>query len=229
MESPTKIHPQAVVIPLLSIISIIIVIVPLILHAQNRNFPAASILCWFILLNIFNIINAFIWPNDDVESWWDGAGLCDIEAKIMIASYVAVPGSLLCVFRSLARVLDTRCAILVPSKAQRWRNRSMSILFCVVVPVVAMADHIVYQKSRYMIFSISGCINDFDESPMSFALSFIWPPVICVIASYYCGKSSFYPRLNFIVNMTCPRSRSLPSQKISQPIHPGPPRLQQQL
>lgn len=201
MESPTKIYPEAVVIPLLSIISIIVVVVPLTLHAKNKNVPASCILCWFILLNIFNIINAFIWPNDHVESWWDGAGLCDIEAKIMIASYVAVPGSLLCVFRNLARVLDTRCATLVPSRAQRWRNRSMSVLFCVVVPVISMADHIVYQKSRYIIFSISGCVNDFDESPMSFALAFIWPPVICVIASYYCGKCSVCLRLKSIINM----------------------------
>lgn len=187
MESTTKFYPEAVVLPLLSILSIIIVIVPLMLHAKNNNLPASLILCWFILLNTFNIVNAFLWPNDDVDSWWDGAGLCDIESKVMIASYVAVPGALLCVFRSLARVLDTSCAAIVPSKSQRWRNRGMEILFCVVVPVVAMADHVVYQKSRYMIFSISGCVNDFDESPMSFALSFIWPPVLCLIASYYCG------------------------------------------
>lgn len=187
MESSTRVYPEAVVLPLLSILSIIIVIVPLTLHAKNNNRPASLILCWFILLNAFNVINAFLWPNDDIESWYDGAGLCDIESKVMIASYVAVPGALLCVFRSLARVLDTSCAAIVPSKSQRWRNRGMETLFCVVVPVVAMADHIVYQKSRYMIFSISGCVNDFDESPMSFALSFIWPPVLCLIASYYCG------------------------------------------
>lgn len=186
-------YPQAVALPFLSIIATLVLITPLVLHAKNRNFPAASILVWFILLNLFNIFNSFIWPNDDIESYWDGVGLCDIEAKVMIASYVAVPGGLLCVFRSLAAVLDTRCAMLVPTKIQRWKTRGMEILFCVFVPVASMLTHIVYQRSRYMIYGITGCINDFDQSIMSLVLSFIWPPIICVIASYYCGMTATFP------------------------------------
>ena len=189
MDDTKKLYPQAVAIPLLSIIAICITIMPMVLHAKNKNFPAWCILFWFILLNLFNIINAFIWPTDDIDSWWDGVGLCDIEVKVMIASYVAVPGGLVCVFRSLARVLDTRCASLVPTKKQRWWDRGMEMLFCVFVPAASMVTHIVYQKSRYMIYAVSGCINNFDDSAMSLALAFIWPPVICLIACYYCGMS----------------------------------------
>jgi pheromone a factor receptor len=138
-------------------------------------------------LNLFNVVNALIWPNDDIDSWWSGVGLCDLEVKIMIASYVAVPGNLLCIFRNLASVLDTRRATLVPSKQQRWRNHFIDILFCIVVPVMAMITHIIYQKSRYVLWGISGCVNSFDESWVSFVLSFMWPPIICFIAGYYCG------------------------------------------
>lgn len=211
-------YPQAVALPFLSIIAILVLITPLVLHAKNNNFPAASILVWFILLNLFNIFNSFIWPNDDIESYWNGVGLCDIEAKVMIASYVAVPGGLLCVFRSLAAVLDTRCAMLVPTKKQRWKSRGMEILFCVFVPIASMLTHMVYQRSRYMIYGITGCINDFDQSVMSLVLSFIWPPIICLIASYYCGELLVLPIYpNFPANM--PSSyRPLPSPKISKPI-----------
>ncbi|OJJ41543.1 hypothetical protein ASPWEDRAFT_147264 [Aspergillus wentii DTO 134E9] len=185
---PTKQHyPLAVAVPFLAILSILISITPLVLHVKNRNFPSAYLVCWFMMLNIFNATNAFIWPTDDVDSWWDGVGLCDIEVKLMIASYIAVPGALVCIFRSLAYVLDTRRAMLVPSKSQRWRGRLMDFLFCVFVPSIAMITHIVYQKSRYYIFAISGCVNNFDESWVSLVLSFIWPPVICLIAAYYCG------------------------------------------
>ncbi|KAJ6034838.1 uncharacterized protein N7446_009593 [Penicillium canescens] len=183
---PTKRHPLAVGLPILSFFSITLGIPPLLLHAKNRNFPATSLVSWSILLNLFNIINALTWPNDDVDSWWDGAGLCDIELKFMVAGYVGVPGSLMCIFRSLAIVLDTDRATLVPSKGQRWRNRFMDMLFCVVVPVIAMITHIVWQKSRYLLYSISGCVNDFDESWVSLVLAFIWPPVICLAAAYYC-------------------------------------------
>ncbi|KAG0156000.1 hypothetical protein PDIDSM_3176 [Penicillium digitatum] len=179
-------HPQAVVLPILSSVSIALAIPALILHGKNRNFPASSLICWSILLNLFNIINSLIWPTDDVASWWDGAGLCDIEVKFMAAGYLGVPGSLACIFRSLAIVLDTDRATLVPSKGQRWRNRFMEILFCIAVPVIAMITQIIWQKSRYFLFSISGCVNNFDESWVSLVFAWIWPPIICLIAAYYC-------------------------------------------
>ncbi|KAE8396284.1 pheromone A receptor-domain-containing protein [Aspergillus alliaceus] len=185
--STTPPYAQAVIIPSLSILSILLSIPPMILHSKNRNLPAISLICWFLCLNLFNIINAFIWPNDNMDSWWSGVGLCDVEVKVMIASYVAVPGNLLCIFRSLAIVMDTRRAMLVPSKQQRRWNFGMNILFCVVVPVLAMTTNIVYQANRYILVSISGCVNSFDESWMSLMLAWIWPLVICLIAGYYCS------------------------------------------
>ncbi|CAG8422070.1 unnamed protein product [Penicillium salamii] len=179
-------YPVAVVVPTLSFLSIAVGIPPLILLAKNRNYPAANLISWSIILNLFNIINALCWPNDDVDSWWDGSGLCDIEVKVMVAGYIGVPGALLCIFRSLAIVLGTDRATLIPSRSQRWRNRFMDIVFCVVAPLIAMATHIVYQKSRYYVFSISGCVNNYDESWVSLVLAYIWPPIICVIAAYYC-------------------------------------------
>ncbi|KAJ5223439.1 hypothetical protein N7468_007981 [Penicillium chermesinum] len=184
--SDTKVYPLAVILPLLSIMSSILAIPPLILNAKNRNFPAAVLIFWCLILNWFNILNAFLWPSDDVNSWWDGTGLCDIEVKIMAAGYVAVPGALLCIFRSLANVLDTSNAFLVPSRAQRWRNRFTEVLFCAIVPVLAMVAHIFWQKDRYMLFAISGCVNNFDESWISLVLEWIWPPMVCFIAAYYC-------------------------------------------
>jgi pheromone a factor receptor len=184
-----KRHPMAIGLPALSFLSITVGIPPLVLLVKNRNYPAASLISWSILLNVFNIVNALCWPTDDVESWWDGAGLCDIEVKFMVAGYVGVPGSLLCIFRSLAIVLDTDRATLVPSRGQRWRKRFVEILFCIVVPLMAMITHIIYQKSRYYLYSISGCVNNYDESWVSLILAYIWPPIICVIAAYYCCKS----------------------------------------
>lgn len=177
---------MAVIVPILSILSILVAIPPLILLAKNRNFPASNLIFWSLILNLFNIVNALCWPTDDVDSWWDGKGLCDIEVKIMVAGYVGVPGSLVCIFRSLAIVMDTDRATLVPSRGQRWRNRFMDTLFCFVAPLIAMITHFIYQKSRYYLYSISGCVNNYDESWVSLVLAYIWPPVLCIIATYYC-------------------------------------------
>lgn len=181
---------ESVVMQTLSALSILASVPPLALHWKNRNFPAATLVGWYILLNLFNIINAFIWPTDDVDNWWDGVGLCDIQVKLLVASYVAVPGCLVCIFRGLACVLDTSRATLVPSKRQRWRNRVVESMFCVVIPMIAALLHMVYQGNRYFIFAISGCVSGLDESWVSLALGYIWPFIICLFASYYCGESS---------------------------------------
>lgn len=189
-SSEFPLYPQAVIVPLLAFFSIFVSIAPLVLHWKNRNLPACCLIGWFLILNLFNITNAIIWPTDESTTWWNGVGLCDIEVKIMIASYVAVPGDIMCIFRGLACVLDTRRATLVPTRQQRWRNQFMELLFCVAVPIIAMITQVSYQANRYMIFAISGCVNSFDESWVSVLLGFIWPPIICFIAAYYCGKSS---------------------------------------
>ncbi|KAJ5148638.1 hypothetical protein N7448_000216 [Penicillium atrosanguineum] len=179
-------YPLAVALPILSFLSIALSISPLILHAKNRNLPATALICWCTVLNVFNIINALLWPNDNIDAWWDGKGLCDIELKIMVASYVAIPGCLVGMFRGLAMVMDTSRATWTPSKTLRRRNRAINLLFCVIAPIIAMITHIVWQKSRFLLYSISGCVNNFDESWVSFMLAFIWPPILCLIACYYC-------------------------------------------
>ncbi|KAL4792369.1 a-pheromone receptor PreA [Aspergillus venezuelensis] len=178
---------QTVALQTLSILSIVASVPPLALHWKNRNFAATSLICWFILLNVFNIANAFIWPTDDIDNWWDGAILCDIESKLLIASYVAVPGCLVCIFRSLAYILDTSRATLVPSRRQRWQNRILEYSFCVVIPFIAAVMHLIYQGNRYFIFAVSGCVTSLDQSWVSLVLGYIWPLVVCVVGSYYCA------------------------------------------
>ena len=188
-------YPEAILVPVLSSISMLLSIVPLVLHWKNRNFPASSLICWYLVLNLFNIVNALIWPTDDVDSWWNGNGLCDVEAKIMIGSYIAIPGTLACIFRNLAQVLDTSRANLVPTKSQRWWNRVMVLLFCVIAPVIAMLTHYIYQGGRYFLFAIAGCLNSYDQSWVTLALAWIWPLIICLIAAYYCGTLAGFPSL----------------------------------
>lgn len=177
---------QAVVIPVLSFFSIILSIPPLVWHSKNHNFPASCLIVWFFIDNIFNIVNAAIWPTDNLDSWWSGVGLCDVEVKLMVASYVGVPGALMCIFRTLAHLLDTDRVTLIPSRGQCRRRLAFEIFFCLVVPAISMITHYVVQKNRFMLYTIAGCINSFDESWVTLVLSFIWPTVICLIAAYYC-------------------------------------------
>jgi pheromone a factor receptor len=170
-----------------ALLAVIVCIPPLIWHSRNKNLPAACLIIWFLILNLFNFTNSLIWPTDNIASWWDGHGFCDIHTKLMAASGVGVAGALVCIFRSLAKVMDTDRTTLIPSKAQRRRNLALDIMLCIVFPIIMMFLHYVVQDRRYRIQAIIGCDPPYHTSWASTALAFIWPPIELFVATIYCG------------------------------------------
>ncbi|KAL9125703.1 MAG: hypothetical protein Q9217_005132 [Psora testacea] len=177
--------PAAIAIPLLALITLIIDTPPLVWHVRNRNLAASSLVFWVILTNLMNFINALFWPTDDVANWWPGQVLCDVEVKLMTAIYIGVVGSLVCITRNLARVLDTENTVLYPSKAQKRRRTAVDLILCFGVPCYMMVAHYIVQPSRYYIYSIAGCTPSVDRSWPKIVLIFIWPPIFCFVVVYY--------------------------------------------
>ena len=178
-----------VVYPLLTLLTILLSIAPLIWHIKNRNLAASSLICWIVLNNIFYFINALVWPNDDLDSWWRGYGLCDLEVKLQVAVTIGIPASLVCIMRNLAAVLDTSRTVLQPTPAQ-WRRRyAIESLLCFGAPIYMIIIHYVVQNIRYYIFAISGCVPGFDDSWPSILLVEVWSPFFNIVAAYYSSKS----------------------------------------
>jgi pheromone a factor receptor len=174
-------------LPTLAGISVALCLPPLVTHVKLRNVAAAVLVFWITLVNLFNFINPLIWPLDDLENRWDGAGLCDIQVKLNLASSTAIPGALICIFRQLAIILDTDQATLAPSRGQRRRRLVFEIFFCIVCPLYMIVAHLVVQPYRYYIFAISGCVASFDNSWPGIILIFVPPLLLCVVAAGYCG------------------------------------------
>ncbi|KAL6713188.1 a-factor receptor [Lecanora helva] len=184
-DTDYPITPTAIAVPVLAFITIILDIAPLAWHIRNRNLAASSLVFWVLLPNLMNVINAVIWPTDNTASWWDGSGLCDVEAKLMIALSFVLVASLLCIMRSLARVLDTRRTVLSPSRSQRRQQMIIECLLCFGSPIYSMIAHYIVQPSRYYVFAISGCVTSVDNSWPKLALIYIWPPIMCLVVVYY--------------------------------------------
>ena len=177
-----------VVFPLLTFFTILLSIAPLVWHVRNRNLAASSLIFWIVFNNIFYFINAIIWPNDDLDSWWRGYGLCDFEVKLQLAVTIGVPTSLVCIMRRLAKVLDTNQTVLQPTRAQRTRQYVIEIMLCFGAPVYMVIIHYIVQNVRYYIFAISGCVPSLDDSWPSIVLIEIWSPFFSVVAVYYSSK-----------------------------------------
>ncbi|CAO1603893.1 a-factor receptor [Xanthoria calcicola] len=184
-STPDSLTSASVALPTLAVIALALNIPPLIWHSKNRNIAACNLIVWTIFLNLCNLINAIIWPTDNVYNWSTGFVLCDIEVKLRLAATFGIPGSLACIMRALAKVLDTERTILVPTMKQRRLETIITALLCFGGPVYAIGIHYVVQPSRYYIMAISGCTVSLDRSWPTMALVVIWPVILCLAATYY--------------------------------------------
>lgn len=187
-DTDFPVSPAAIALPILAIITLIIDIPPLVWHIRNRNLAASSLVIWVMLPNLFSFINPLIWPTDDTATWWSGVGLCDVEVKMYVALGFGFIGSLLCIMRNLAKVLDTERALLSESRAQRRRKILIDCLFCLGGPVYGMIAHYVVQYNRYYIFAIAGCNPSIMNSWVAIFLFSIWPPILSLVVVYHSGR-----------------------------------------
>jgi pheromone a factor receptor len=139
-------------------------------HFHNRNTGPTSLVTWTALLLAFDFINAVIWPNDDIDHWYNGVGLYDFEVNIQIASETGRAASLACILRAFATVVDMSRATLIKTKAQRWRECAIDLTCCLGFPLLQMVFHYIVQNQRYHIYGISGC---FPANGMTLATVFL--------------------------------------------------------
>lgn len=182
------VYPTAIVVPVLSALTIVLDVPPLVWHYRRRNVGACCLVFWILVLNLINIINAILWPTDDMARWWHGAGLCDVEIRLMIGASIALPGALACIMRSLASVMDTKKTVLVLTASQRRRQYVLDLLLCFGCPLYLMLVYYVVQDKRYYIWGIVGCNWSADRSWVGITLVLIWPPLFTLVDAYYAGK-----------------------------------------
>ena len=189
---------QAVVLPILAGITLLLNLPVLITHIQSHNLASSSLIFWIMIDNLFNFANPLIWPTDASlplpignGTGFSGKGLCDIEVKLNIAASVGSPGALICIFIQLARILDTENTVLVPSKAQRLRRWITEGVLCWGLPLVELGLQWVVQIRRFYVFGVTGCYADEDSDWVTYAVVFLVPLVLCVWAGGLAGKKAF--------------------------------------
>ncbi|KAK0814177.1 a-factor receptor [Friedmanniomyces endolithicus] len=178
-------YPAAIALATLSLLVIILLLSPMCWHLRNRNVGATFLVAWTILINLQTLINALLWPHDDIALWYNGAGLCDVEVKLQIAFSVAAPAALAAVLRALANALDTSRATLVKSRAQRIRDYAVDFSFCLGFPALQMLFHYIDQPTRYLLFGIAGCEASVSKTWVTVLLMDVPPLLWTLVDSYY--------------------------------------------
>ena len=181
----SKLPASVAALVVLSAVAILLCIPTLVWHAKNRNVPAALMVAWIILADIFNVTNALLWPTDNVTTWYDGQGFCDVQIKLDLMGQMGLVGCLVCIMRALAEALNTDRTRLMPSASQRRRERFLTVLYCAALPLFMCVAHFVVQPNRYYIFALSGCVPSYSDAWLSVLLVHLWMPAVGLVAGWY--------------------------------------------
>jgi pheromone a factor receptor len=177
----------AIVLPTLAFISLTLCIPPLVSHIGARNLPAVVLVTGVIIYNLESFVNALIWPSYPLDTKWDGQGLCDLEVRLYFPIHFAIAGSIACIFRQLAIILDTNRPFIRPSKHDHLKELAFEISLCLVSPLYATLAHFMVQQSRYALTAVFGCYaTTAYYSWVTSVLLLVWPPVIGLVAVGYC-------------------------------------------
>ena len=186
-SNDAQVYLAAVLLTIFSLIFLLLIIPPMLWHFRNRNIGATCLVAWISFLLLFTFVNAILWPNDNIETWYSGTGLCDFEVKIQVASQVALPASLACILRTLAAVMDTDHPTLIKSKAQRRRSYIIDLLWCVGFPLLQMPLHYIVQTRRYYVYGIAGCVPAVSTSWVTILLLGVPSLTWTLIYAYFSG------------------------------------------
>lgn len=184
-EVENPIYSAAIYLPVLACLVVLLDIPPLVWHVRNRNVGAAALVGWIITYNFIAFINALLWPHNDPRYGFRGYVVCDVEVYVVVAGWTGVSTSLLCIMRSLAKVLDTKNQVVTPRRAQRIRQYLIDAATCWALPLVQLGMFDVVKVYRYYIYGINGCVPSLDTSWVSVALIYSWPFVIDLFCAYY--------------------------------------------
>jgi pheromone a factor receptor len=182
-------YPQAVILPALAFPAWILCIPPFVWHFSQHNLATWSLISWFIILNLFNSINPLIWPRDNVDEWWSGSGLCDIEIRLLNSASIGLAACTTMMMRKLAKVMDTRNITVSTSRSSRRREKFLEAFVCWGYPAFMMLVYYFVQPLRYYIYGISGCVSPISLSWVTIVLDTMWPAITICFAGYYAGKS----------------------------------------
>ena len=182
---PTGVN--AVVLPIFAAMAIAITYVPLKFLIRVKKISACTMIITLAIMNFYVLINAILWPNDDISSWYNGAVLCDIQVGTRFPLGTLLATSTAYLTGDLAQALDTDNPRLHESRAMRRRRITGELVFCFAVPILQIALHYVVSASRFAVVTVYGCTDIWDSSWPTIVILSIWPLLFALLNCYYAG------------------------------------------
>jgi pheromone a factor receptor len=173
----------------LGLVSLFVTWVPARLLWRNGEFAGAVICLMLLVLNLITVVNALIWRDDNVQTWWAGQGWCDIMTYTFFAMHSAFNICMFEIMRGLASKVALNRAD-KPSHSERRRQRIVSALVIFTVPVIQVILTYFTTFGRYNVSTLIGCVAVYYPNWIYLVFYVLPTPAFAVGAAYMAGKSS---------------------------------------
>ncbi|KHN99512.1 pheromone receptor [Metarhizium album ARSEF 1941] len=160
----------------LAVVANLVCLVPLRLLYRNGELAAVVFILNIQVKNLETIINALIWRNDDIMSWWPGYGWCDFDAYIHNISIGLFVTCLLAIMRNLAQQVGLMRANTLTTSERRRRNLIQALIIF-PFPILQLALTWPLTAQRYLVGTLMGC-NWIPHPSWPFLIFFVLPPPI---------------------------------------------------
>ncbi|KAG8416600.1 hypothetical protein J3458_007175 [Metarhizium acridum] len=165
----------------LAVLANLVCLVPLRLLYRNGELAAVVFILNIQIKNLETIINALIWRNDDIMSWWAGYGWCDFDAYIHNISIGLFVTCLLAIMRNLAQQVGLMRANALTTRERRRRNLIQALIIF-PFPILQLALTWPLTAQRYLVGTLMGC-NWIPHPSWPFLVFFVLPPPIFALVT----------------------------------------------
>ncbi|KAI0908782.1 pheromone A receptor-domain-containing protein [Ustulina deusta] len=147
---------------MLAFMGILLCWVPLRLLVRNGEFAVVVLIIDVVVMNLFTILNSIIWHDDDWSTWWDGAGLCDVEVYLSGPLQTIYAASIFTVMYHLAQQVKVTGA--GRDRSLRTRRNLIQAAIIFPIPLVQLLFTYFDLAQRYIIGTLIGCAAVYDSS-----------------------------------------------------------------
>ncbi|KAL1730156.1 pheromone A receptor-domain-containing protein [Schizophyllum commune] len=168
------------------VFGIIMTLLPLPWHLEAWNTGTCLYMLWVAVACLCQLVNSIVWSGNAID--WAPVW-CDISARVIIGTSVAIPAASLVINRRLYYIATVRTV--TKSKPERRREVMMDLLIGMGLPVLVMILQYIPQGHRYDIYEDIGCYPATYNTWVAIVCVTGWPIAIGCVSAVYCMLSIY--------------------------------------
>lgn len=166
--------------------------VPMRLFQRMGELAGMTMVAAMALLNFYYAVNAMIWHDDNIGSWSEGYGWCDVQLVSWIPLETLNAAAIYAIIHNIANQVSLTRATGLEGQEKRRKQISQALIIF-PVPLLQVVLYYFVIPMRYNISGVVGCQAVF-EANWVFLVFFVLPcPLFAVAAAGFASEADPFP------------------------------------